>query len=287
MTRCIYLAVIALLGLAVSSAGAHYNMLQPEPASTKRGTPVSITYRWGHPFEHQLFQAPAPAGFFVLSPEGKKTDLLPMLEKAEEPGVEQKPVTIYRLRFTPEQRGDYLFVLNTPPIWMEEDQEYLQDTVSVVLHVQAQKGWDADANQPFEMVPLTRPYGLQPGLVFQAQARMTPLAQTDPNEYVAPALVSRAQAQAQARLSGGLVEIEHANPVPPRELPPDEQITRAAKTDPNGIVSYTLPEAGWWCLTALKEGEPMKDSQGKTVPLLRRATFWVYVDAPLKSGAAP
>ena len=58
-------------------------------------------------------------------------------------------------------------------------------------------------------------------------------------------LVSRTNALARA-----LVEIERYNAVVPKELPPDEQITRTAKTDPNGIFTCTLTEPGWWCLAA-------------------------------------
>ena len=39
---------------------AHYNMLVPETAAAKRGDTVTFTYLWGHPFEHQLFDAPSP-----------------------------------------------------------------------------------------------------------------------------------------------------------------------------------------------------------------------------------
>jgi len=56
---------------------------------------------------------------------------------------------------------------------MEEDGIYLEDTVKVVLHVQAQKGWDGRVDEgAFELLPLTRPYGLEPGLVFQARAML-------------------------------------------------------------------------------------------------------------------
>src|SRR5207244_11331129 len=106
---------------------------------------------------------------FVVAPDGKRTELGKALEKTRVPAGDKKEVTAYRCRFTPEQRGDYTFILETPPIWMEEDQEFLQDTVKVILHVQAQKGWDADPDRQFRIVPLTRPYGLQPGAVFQAQ----------------------------------------------------------------------------------------------------------------------
>ncbi len=61
---------------------------------------------------------------------------------------------------------------------MEEEQEFLEDSIKVVVHVQAQKGWDASAGDAIEIMPLTRPYGLQPGMVFQVQAlwQQKPLA---------------------------------------------------------------------------------------------------------------
>jgi cobalt/nickel transport protein len=255
MRRRIVLALApALLGLLAASATGHFNMLLPQSASVKVKEVVPIVYQWGHPFEHQLFDAPAPESVLVFSPAGKKTDLTNQL-KEEKIGIDDKKETlIRRFRFTPEERGDYIFILNTKPIWMAEDDEFLQDSVKVVLHVQAQKGWDQIAGQPFEMVPLTRPYGLQPGMVFQAQA----LADGKP-------------------LAAALVEIERYNATAPRELPPDEQRTRVARTDPNGVVTCTLTEPGWWCLTAQREAGK-RDREGKTFPVWQRASFWVYVD---------
>ena len=161
------LCTAIMLALLASPASAHYNMLLPQAASAKKGEPVTFVYQWGHPFEHQLFDSPAPESIVVLSPDAKKADLSKASERVTVLTADQKKVAGYRLRFTPEDRGDYVFVLSTPPIWIEEDQEFLQDMVKVVLHVQAQKGWDATAGQAFEMVPLTRPYGLQPSMVFQ------------------------------------------------------------------------------------------------------------------------
>ena len=197
------------------------------------------------------------------------TMLTPMLASArgKTPAKEtyagkDKKVKGYRLRFTPAARGDYVFLLQTPPIWMDEEKEFYQDTVKVVLHVQAQKGWDAALASGFELVPLTRPYGLQPGMVFQAQA----LVEGKP-------------------LPGSLVEIEHYNAVAPKQLPPDEQITRTAKTDPNGVVTCTLTEPGWWCITAQRDGGK-KEHNGKAYPVRQRATLWVHVDAKVSSQPA-
>lgn len=244
------LSFVVFTAATVGPAQAHFHMLLPERASAKRGEAVNVIFQWGHPFEHQLFDATMPAALVAIMPEGGKLDLLKSLEK----DPTRKKLNAYRLRFTPELRGDYVFVLSCPPIFMEEDSEFLHDTVKVVLHAQAQKGWDAVTGQAFEMVPLTRPYGLLPGMAFQAQA----LSDGKP-------------------LVGALVEIERYNPAPPKELPADEHVTRTAKTDPNGVVTCTLTEPGWWCVTAQRE-VGKKEHKGKDYPVRQRSTLWVFVD---------
>ena len=77
------LGVLATALVCASSATAHFNMLLPDKHSVKKGEEVIFTYQWGHPFEHQLFDAPKPAHVYVLSPDGKKTDLTEKLEEAK------------------------------------------------------------------------------------------------------------------------------------------------------------------------------------------------------------
>jgi cobalt/nickel transport protein len=256
------LLAMALLGLSFSSARAHYNMLLLERYSIKRGESVTLLYQWGHPFEHQLFDAPAPQKVFVLSPDGKMTDLTTRMENAVGIATGGKQTyRLYQLRFTPEQRGDYIFLLESAPIWMEEEHVFFHDTVKVVLHVQVQKGWDAAAEVPWQLVPLTRPYGLQAGMVFQAAVHQ----RSAPRQPREPANL--------------LVEVEHYNVAPPQKLPPDEQITRTAKTDPNGLVTCTLTEPGWWCITAQRDGGK-RDHQGKAYPVRERVSLWVFVNEP-------
>jgi cobalt/nickel transport protein len=214
-----------------------------------------LTYQWGHPFEHQLFDAPSAEKLTVIAPDGRATELTKRLERTTLPTAAGKTVTAYQLKFTPEQRGDYVFVLQTSPIWMEEEEHFFQDTVSVVLHVQAQKGWDASAPEAIQLVPLTRPYGLPQGAALQAR-----ITGTDK-----PA-------------AGAHVDIERYNAEPPKELPPDEQITRTVKTDPNGVATCTLTEPGWWSMTAYLDGG-QREHDGKKYPVRRRATLWVLVDA--------
>ena len=64
----------------------------------KKGEPVTFVYQWGHPFEHQLFDATAPANLVVLTPDGKKSDLTRAMEKVSLVTAEKKEVAGYRLR---------------------------------------------------------------------------------------------------------------------------------------------------------------------------------------------
>src|SRR3979490_534019 len=110
MKRLIFFGLV-LVALCFSSwpARAHYNMLLPESASAKRGDTVAFTYQWGHPFEHQLFDAPSPKSVVVLAPDGKQSDLTSTLEKTTIAAADGKEVTAWRFRFKVDLRGDYVF----------------------------------------------------------------------------------------------------------------------------------------------------------------------------------
>jgi uncharacterized GH25 family protein len=246
-------------GLAAGTCDAHYNMLLPEKASARKTEAVRFTYQWGHPFEHQLFDAPKPHRIRVRAPDGKVSDLTESLREISVPGADGTKVTAYQFQFIPAERGDYVFLLETPPIWMEEEGEWWQDVVKAVLHVQAQKGWEQTVRE-FEFQPMTRPYGLLPGMVFLAQISQ----QAKGVGGVAP-------------LAGSLVEVERYNAAAPKELPPDELITRAVRTDLRGVVTTTLTDPGWWALTTTRMAGT-REHKGKEQPLRQRSTLWVFVE---------
>jgi cobalt/nickel transport protein len=137
-----------------------------------------------------------------------------------------------------------------------DDGEHVSDTAKAILHVQSQKGWDAKSEGKFELLPLTRPYGLEPGMVFQAQVVLPPNIR-------------------EKSINNNLVEVERYNPTPPKDPPADEHRTRTVKPDPNGVVTATLTDSGWWCLTASRDGGGVaKDGKQRT----HRTTLWVFVD---------
>ena len=92
-----------------------------------------------------------------MAPDGKTTTYPgDFLKKIAVPGADNKKASAYQFSYKPEQRGDYIFWMQLPPVWMEEEEQYFQDNVKVVLHVQAQKGWENVANKGWEVQPLTR-----------------------------------------------------------------------------------------------------------------------------------
>jgi len=258
----------------MASAGpalAHYHMLLPDKHSVERDAAATFTLSFGHPFEHQLFPAQRPKSVTVLAPDGQVHDLTSRLQPVQLPGADGKPVTAWRWSYTPARRGDHVVVARCEPVWMADERLFFDDTVKVILHVQTQNGWDAVAGG-MELVPLTRPYGLTRGTVFQAQAR----GPAEEGKGKRPVIIVTPQGESPP-MTGALVEVERYNPTPPKELPPDEFITRTVKTEPNGVATVTLPEPGWWAITAVRDGG-LRERDGKSYPVKARCTLWVPVD---------
>jgi cobalt/nickel transport protein len=265
--RCVFrLVIITATWVSAGAAQAHYHILLADKPSVGTDEAVTISLRFGHPFEHQMFATQKPRRVFVVAPDGNATALNAKTERVDLPVEKGEPLPSYRWKFTPSQRGDYVFVVQCDPVWLGEEGVFLEDTVKVTVHVQVQKNWDAPAGVPFELLPLTRPYGLRAGMVFQTL-------------LIGPAGAANGSAPRPVLqpLPGALVEVERYNATPPKELPPDEHVTRTVKTDPAGVATVTLTEAGWWAITAVRDGG-LRERAGRQVPVRERTTYWVHVD---------
>lgn len=249
MFRSSALAVL----VAAAGASAHYHMLLPDKRSVKADEAVTFTYQFGHPFEHELFDTAEPEAVYAIHPDGTRTDLKKGLKKTAADGPEGKTVTGYMFGFTPAKRGDYVVVAVSPAVKADGEKLPLRDVTKVVLHVQTQNGWDnavEEKSAPFDLQPLTRPYGLTPGVAFHLD-------------------VLQADGKPVRR---GAVEVERSNPAPPKEVPADEFVTRTARTSRTGTAVVTLGEPGWWAVTAAVDGEKAR----------HRCTLWVHVDEKAK-----
>jgi uncharacterized GH25 family protein len=263
--RIPFLAVVFLV-VSATLASAHYHILLPDRHSVKSGDKVTVTYQFGHPFEHVLSDTDKPVRAVTFNPDRKSVDLLPSFEKVEVPGQDGKKVAGYRVVFQPDRRGDFTLLVESPPVWMEDEKHFIRDVCRVVIHVEAQKGWDLahSRDDEFTAVPMTRPYGLRAGTVFQ----------------------TRIQSRDSVQPVAHLVEVERYNPIPPKVLPPDEHITLSLKTDLSGVATCSLPDPGWWAITATRQlalgkKAETKERDGKPYPVVDRATIWVPVDDKL------
>src|SRR5215471_16446173 len=99
---------LVLICLAPGIAGAHYHILLPDKPAAQTDQPVTVTLRFGHPFEHQMFATQKPRRAVVVTPDEKLVDLNARTEQMELPVPKGEP-PMYRWKHTPTQRGDYVF----------------------------------------------------------------------------------------------------------------------------------------------------------------------------------
>src|SRR5262245_46700509 len=170
MIRILVAALVLTSCLCIGnpSALAHYHILTLDKPSINKDETVTCTLRFGLPFAHQMFAAQKPTRVAVRLPDGTTTDLTAKLERRENATPDGKSIVAFDWKYAPTLPGDHIIAVRTLPVWMAEENVFLDDTVKVILHVQLQGGWESPVGLPFELVPLTRPYGLRAGMVFQA-----------------------------------------------------------------------------------------------------------------------
>lgn len=118
------------------------------------------------------------------------------------------------------------------------------------------EGWDGEAGLKTEIVPLSKPYGLYAGNVFQGIVTLD----GKPKPY-AP------------------VEVEYYNRDRKAEAPTEYMVTQTLKADGSGVFSYAAPRSGWWGFAALSEADftLLKDGEKKRVEI--GAVIWVHFES--------
>ncbi len=251
-----FLSLYAILSCTTFSL-AHFHILIPEKTSHQKDDVVILNFKFGHPFECELQDALKPEKVIIINPKGKSTDITNRFNPVKEK-IADKDIIYFKGDFKMEQRGDYIVLAKSQPVWMASEKEYVQDTIKVVVHVQTQNNWNAGPSTEFELMPLSRPYGILPGMVARFQI----------NEQARKKL---------APPNGWMFEMEKWNPVPPKKLPPEELVTFTAKADDAGTVVFSAPESGWWAITTeAKETEIIKNNA--TSAIKQRSTFWYFVN---------
>ncbi|WP_210395962.1 DUF4198 domain-containing protein [Motiliproteus sediminis] len=237
--------------MATPSAQAHFQELIPssDVLSARDSRRIELTLTFTHPMAGGPAMAMGtPQRFGVLGPQGDQ-NLLDTLQPQMVDGQ-----NAYRASYPVTRPGNYLFYLEPAPYWEPgEGKMIIHYTKVIVDAYDYQQGWQRDAGMPVEIEPLTRPFGLWSGNLFQGIVKQ----QGQPVPF--------AEVEVEWRNDGSLTP------------PNDSYLTQVIRADANGVFSYVMPRAGWWGFAALVEAEqPMVNPAGKPVPVELGGLIWVY-----------
>ena len=120
-------------------------------------------------------------------------------------------------------------------------------------------GWDGEAGLKTEIVPLSKPYGLYAGNIFQGIVKLDGK----------PAPYAR-------------VEVEFYNENRVAEAPTDYMTAQTIKADGSGVFTYAAPRSGWWGFAALSEADFTLEKNGEKKQVEVGAVIWVHFESWLE-----
>lgn len=241
-----------LAALVALPAHAHFGMILPDPPMLEQedGREIGLTVGFGHPFGPEGLELARPRVMNVTTPEDT-TDLLPALEEADFHGAAG-----FRLTHTVARPGVQVFHMEPEPYWEPaEDVFIVHYTKTYVPAFGDDDGWDAELGLPIEIVPLTRPFGLWAGNVFQGVVKRD----GEP-------------------LAGAEIEVEFYNADGRATAPSDLMVIQTIRADDAGLFTYAAPAPGWWGFAALDTAEEQMDHEGEPKDVEIGAVLWVHFE---------
>jgi cobalt/nickel transport protein len=254
MKTCKTTISILLLTLIVAAqAWSHFGMVIPSDTMVIQDDSrnVTVALSFSHPFEMVGMDLVKPKVFNVVVAE-KQQDLKGSLEAIQIMGHQA-----WQAQYPLKRPGVYTFYMEPEPYWEPaEDSFIIHYTKTAVTAFGDDEGWDAELGLKTEIVPLSKPFGLYAGNVFQGIVKLDGKA------------VPFAE-----------VEVEHYNRQQKYKAPTDYMITQTIKADENGIFTYAAPVSGWWGFAALNSADYQLPHQGENKDVELGAVIWVYFHA--------
>ena len=228
---------------------AHFGMLIPSDSMVMQddNRTVNLNLSFSHPFERVGMELVKPKVFSVMANSVKK-DLLGKLKK-----IKVMRHTAWQVDYSINRPGIYMFYMEPKPYWEPaEDCFIVHYTKTVVAAFGDDEGWDEEIGLKTEIVPLSKPFGLYTGNVFQGIVKLNGKA------------VPYAE-----------VEVEYYNQNGRLKAPTDYMVTQTIKADQNGVFTYAAPKAGWWGFAALNPSDKKMNYNGKEKDVELGAVIWV------------
>lgn len=251
--RLITVVGAMVIGMMAGGARAHFgmvipsdNMIMPEDARH-----VDLRLSFSHPMEMIGMPLAQPKHFTVWA-NGQPQSLRAALEPAPVMG---QPA--WKTTYIVKRPGIYVFVMEPQPYWEPaEDAFIVHYTKTVVTAFGDDEGWDEEIGLKTEIVPLSKPYGLYAGNLFQGIVKLD--GQAVPH---------------------AAVEVEYFNQDGAARAPTDYMVTQTIKADPNGVFAYAAPAPGWWGFAALNTADFKLEEGGQKKDVEIGAVIWVKFEA--------
>lgn len=235
-------------------AWAHFGMIIPNTSTAPDQKDAGITFdiAFAHPSAGNGMNMEKPKAFTVTC-DGKTASLLGSLKEAK--FMDHKAWTA---KYDIKKPGVYIFAVTPEPYFEAAEETFIiHYSKTIIAAFGEEDGWNSALGLPVEIIPLTRPFGVFTGDVFQGVVLKngTPLPR--------------------AR-----VEIESLNRNPRHEGPNEYYESQVVTTDANGVFTAGIPWAGWWGFAALAEGDEKLESQGKKKDVELGGILWVQFAQP-------
>jgi cobalt/nickel transport protein len=241
---------MAAVLMVSGSAFAHFGMLIPSQATVSKADPKTLDLQisFSHPMEMVGMDMAKPKAFGVMV-GGKVADLLGSLKPAQVMGK-----AAWSSQYALKKPGVYAFFMEPEPYWEPAEDCFIVHYTKVVVPAFGdEEGWDQEIGLKSEIVPLTRPFGLYAGNVFQGivmvDGKKVPYAE---------------------------VEVEYYNRDEKAEAPNEHMVTQVVKADRAGIFTYAAPQAGWWGFAALSTADSKMKKDGKEKAVEIGGVIWVH-----------
>jgi cobalt/nickel transport protein len=245
----IFLTVVLLLWPLQGRGFAHFGMVIPSESMVMQGEKrvLRVVTSFSHPMEMMGMDFVKPVQFGVLT-RGKKINLRDDLEETTVMGRKAWQID-YKIKLP----GVYQFFMEPSPYWEPAEEGYIiHYTKTIVSAFGAEKGWDDPVGLKTEIIPLTRPFGVYSGNVFQGIVMLN----GKPVPY-------------------SEVEVEFYNRDGKAEAINEYFVTQVIKADSNGVFTYGVPRPGWWGFAALNQSDHKIKHQGVDKNVELGAVIWV------------
>jgi nickel transport protein len=243
------LAILTGLVFLPVPGHSHFGMVIPSDTMIMQADQrtVRVNISFSHPFEGIGMPMEKPRACMVMA-NGNRMDLRELLTKD---AIMGQPA--WALDYKIARPGVYMFMVEPEPYWEPaEDAFIIHYTKTILTAFGDDDGWDREMGLKTEILPLSKPYGLYAGNIFQGIVKLNgkpvPFAQ---------------------------VEVEYYNKDGRLTAPTDYMVTQTIKADVNGLFSYAAPVAGWWGFAALNSADYTLKLNGEDKDVELGAVIWV------------